>query len=321
MLDEPTRSRFQSQAAMLANRVKKRLKHLHKRFAREGIDVFRLYDGDIPEIRAAVDWYAGHLVLAEYMRRQSVPEWLPMMGSAVGSALGVPEENVHLKNRWTGCRQGKRYERLARTDRKIAVRERDLRFWVNLWDFVDTGLFADHRDTRQLVRAAAGGTDVLKLYCYTGTFSCYAARGGARSTVSVDRSRTALDWARENMALNGIALDVHRLVPSGTLAFLETAQREGGRFDLAVVDPPSYSTTRDGRRDFDIDRDHPALLTAVLRVMRPQGVVFFSTNHQNFTPRLETLALSGGEEITAFTIPEDYRQKTKRIHRCWKLVV
>lgn len=319
MLDEKLRDRFEQQGEMLANRVKKRFKHLHKRFARENIDVFRLYDGDIPEIRAAVDWYAGHLVVAEYVRRQSVPEWLPIMGAAVARGLAVPADKVHLKNRQTGKKGGKRYERLARTDQKIAVNERDFKFYVNLNDYVDTGLFSDHRDTRQMVRDMAAGRDFLNLYCYTGTFSCYAARGGARTTVSVDRSRTALDWARQNMGLNMIPEEGHQLVQSGTLAYLEDARAAGRTFDLAVVDPPSYSTDRAGNRDFDIARDHPRLLAAVLKVMRLGGILFFSTNHQGFELRREDFAFSQAEEITARTIPEDYRCKHKTIHRCWRL--
>ena len=181
-------ARFAQQAEMLANRVKKRFKHLYKRFARQQIDVFRLYDGDIPEIRAAVDWYAGHLVIAEYMRRQSVPEWLPLMGAAVAGALDVPPDKVHLKSRWAGKQEGKRYERLARTDQRMAVKEGALRFYVNLNDYVDTGLFADHRHTRQMVREMAADKDFLNIYCYTGAFSCYAARGGARGRSAPARS-------------------------------------------------------------------------------------------------------------------------------------
>lgn len=319
MLDESTIAKFEQQAEMLANRVKKRFKHLHKRFARQQIDVFRLYDGDIPEIRAAVDWYAGHLVIAEYMRRQSVPEWLPLMGAAVARALDVPPDRVHLKARWAGKQEGKRYERLARTDQRMVVKEGDLRFYVNLRDYVDTGLFGDHRHTRQLVREMAAGKAFLNLYCYTGSFSCYAARGGARTTVSVDRSQTAIDWARENMTLNGIPEEGNTLVQSGSLAYLAQAQKEGLTFDLAVVDPPSYSTDREGKRDFDIARDHPVLLGAVIKVLRPGAALFFSTNHQNFNLRREDLPPVHAEEITAQTIPEDFRRKNKSIHRCWRI--
>ncbi|MDJ0722957.1 MAG: class I SAM-dependent methyltransferase [Desulfobacterales bacterium] len=313
--------RFERQAQMLANRVRKRFQHLRKRFARRNIEVFRLYDWDIPEIRAVVDWYDGHLVIGEYTRKQTVPEWLPMMGRAVAGALGVPGGKVHLKARRAGRQDGRRYERIDHTDRKIIVNERDLRFFVNPYDFVDTGLFSDHRDTRQMVREMAAGCDFLNLYSYTAAFTCYAAKGGARSTLSVDRAETAIRWARQNLELNAIPLGSHTLVQMHALDFLTKARKGGYRYDLAVVDPPSYSTTRVDGEQFDVSRDHPRLLEAVIAVMRPGGTVFFSTNHQNFHPRLTGLELRKMVEITSQTIPEDFRRKRAPIHRCWRLTV
>lgn len=309
------------QAEMLANKVRKRFKHLHKRFARQNIEVFRLYDWDIPEIRAVVDWYAGHLVIGEYTRMQTTPQWLPAMGAAVARALQVPPENVHLKERIYGKSGGKRYQRIDYTDRLIPVRERDLKFYVNPWDYVDTGLFCDHRNTRQMVRELSAGKDFLNLFCYTGTFSCYAARGGARSTVSVDRSKTAIAWARQNMNLNDIGMSGHSLVQAHTVDYLEKAKRRSQRFDLAVVDPPSFYTIRNTQEAFDIDADHPELLSSVVALMRAGAVIFFSTNHQAFTPRMEDLNVSDILEITSQTIPEDYLNKRKTIHRCWKITV
>jgi 23S rRNA G2069 N7-methylase RlmK/C1962 C5-methylase RlmI len=325
MTDETLPQKYRHQAEMLGNRVKKRFRHLHKRYARQKISVFRLYDWDIPEIRAVVDWYDGHLVVAEYTRRQSTPEWLSEMGAAAARVLGVPPEKCHLKQRFTGGGEGLRYKRLDTTNERLVVSEGDMLFYVNLNDYVDTGLFSDHRKTRQMVREMAAGRDFLNLYCYTGTFSCYAARGGARSTVSVDRSDTAIRWARENMALNGIPEAGNTLVQADTFAFLERAGRESLRFDLAVVDPPSFSTSRDGRQNldgsFDVSADHPTLLNAVIQLMRTGGVIFFSTNHQGFEPRMHGINAAGVEEITARTIPEDYASKRKKIHRCWRIVV
>ncbi len=306
---------------MLANRVKKRFLHLHKRLARQNIEVFRLYDWDIPEIRAVVDWYAGHLVVGEYMRRQSVPDWLPMMAAAVAEALDVAPEKVHLKRRRAGKLEGKRYERIARTEEKIVVCERDLKFYVNPADYIDTGLFSDHRNTRQMVRESASDKDFLNLFCYTAAFTCAAAKGGARSTVSVDRAETAIAWAKQNLALNGLLTDRNVLVHAHAGDYLSGARRKGLRFDLAVVDPPSYSTTRVRSDEFDVLRDHPQLLDSVAAVMRPGAEVYFSTNHQRFEPDLDRLAVSEIREITAQTIPEDYRSKKKTIHRCWKMVV
>lgn len=310
------------QAQMLANRVKKRFDQLRRPFARQSIEVFRLYDWDIPEIRAVVDWYAGHLVVGEYMRRQSTAAWLPAMGQAVAAALDVPMENVHLKQRIAGKPEGGRYARLNVSDKMIQVGERDLRFWVNLDDWVDTGLFADHRDTRQLIRQIAAGKDFLNLYGYTGTFCCYAAKGGARSTVSVDRSKTATRWARQNLALNGIDATTNSAVELDAFAFLKTLARKPQRFDLALVDPPSYSTTAASGDQFNVVTDHPLLLAAVLEVMRPGATVFFSTNHQDFTLCAQDLDVAGIEEITAATIPEDFARKRRPpIHRCWQIDV
>lgn len=310
---------FEHQGRMLANRVTKRFKHLRKRFARQNIEVFRLYDWDIPEIRAVVDWYDGHLVIGEYTRQQSLPNWLPAMGAAVAAALGVPTEKVHLKSRRAGRQGGRRYARIDHTDRKIIVSERDLRFFVNPYDFVDTGLFADHRNTRQMVRESAPGRRFLNLYCYTASFSCYAAKGGARSTLSVDRSSTAIRWARQNMALNEIPREANQLVQMPTFDFLAKARDGGYRYDLAVVDPPSFSTTRLDGEQFDVVRDHPRLLEAVIAVMQPGATVFFSTNHQNFEPRLTSLTIGKMDEITERTIPEDYARKRSPIHRCWRI--
>lgn len=326
-IDAEIRTKFHQQAEMLANRVKKRFKHLHKRFVRRNIEVFRLYDWDIPEIRAVVDWYAGDLVVGEYMRQQSVPEWLPMMGEAVSRALDVPTANLHLKQRRAGAQDGKRYERFDHSERKRIVAERDLRFYVNLSDFVDTGLFSDHRETRRMVREMAEGADFLNLYCYTATFSCYAAKGGARSTVSVDRAETVLAWARDNMDLNGIPVENNEMVQADTFDFLKRAKRDGRAFDLAVVDPPSYSTTQSRNAAFDILNDHPRLLAETLAVMKPGGVIFFSTNHQDFHPRFEELPnmvsadIVEIREITDATVPEDYARKRQPIHRCWRMTV
>lgn len=319
--DAKRAAKLENQARMLADKVKKTYTHLRRRFTRQNIDVYRLYDWDIPEIRAVVDWYAGHLVIGEYTRTQSTPEWLPRMGAAVAEAMGVPPENVHLKERRAGKQDGRRYVRLNTTDQKILVCERDLKFYVNPWDYIDTGLFSDHRNTRQMVREMAAEKDFLNLYCYTATFSCYAAKGGARSTTSVDRSETAITWARENMAANDIPEVGNTLVQADIFDFLKQAARRDQRYDLAVVDPPSYSTTRSRNASFDILTDHPELLAMVVAVMRPGSLIFFSTNHQDFHPRMAALDVREVKEITARTIPEDYVRKSRTIHRCWRIEV
>ncbi|MBI5023969.1 MAG: class I SAM-dependent methyltransferase [Candidatus Omnitrophica bacterium] len=315
-------------AEILANRVRHRFRHLSRRFKRENIDCFRLYDWDIPEVRAVVDWYAGHVVVAEYERLQTGPDWLPKMAAAVAQALGVPPEKTHTRRRRTNTKEGPRYGKMDFRKERFKVRERDLSFRVNLDDYLDTGLFSDHRDTRVIVRNLAAGKDFLNLYAYTGAFTCAAAAGGAKTTVSVDRSLNYISWAKDNLELNGLWGPQHTLVQSDVNKFLTQAQRERRRFTLAFVDPPSFFFSArggpaSGGKDirmgaaFDINRDHPQLLQNVLKVMAPGSVVFFSTNHQRFEPRLEGLAVKDLVELTPKTIPEDYRNR--RVHRCWQM--
>jgi len=307
------------QAEMLANKVKKRYQHLRKRYAKQNLEVFRLYDWDIPDIRAVVDWYGGHLIIGEYSRKQSTTDWLPLMGTAVANVLNVPKEKLHLKIRKSGIKDGTRYKRINNTNLKIPMWERELQFYINPSDYVDTGLFSDHRNTRERVGKMVKGKDFLNLYCYTGAFTCYAARGGARSTLSVDRSETAINWAKENLALNKLTDPRHTLVQEDTLDFLAKAKWRNLSFDLAVVDPPSYSTTKVTDKHFDIAREYPTLLNGVFELMRPGGTLFFSTNHQNFDMEPNRLNVTDITEITDTTIPEDYLTKRKKIHRCWEI--
>ena len=305
-------------AELLANRVRSRFRHFSRKYRRENIDCFRLYDWDIPEVRAVVDWYAGRVVVAEYERLQTGPEWLLQMAAAVAEALNVPSQWTFAKRRHTGTSGKPRYSPLDSKQERFEVRERDLRFWVNLNDFLDTGLFSDHRDTRVIVGKMAAGKDFLNLFAYTGAFTCAAALGGAKSTVNVDRSATYLKWAKDNLGLNGFKGPQHLLIQSDVEKFLVQAHREGRRFSLAFVDPPSFFQDEKNEVSFDINRDHPQLIQNVLRVMAPGSTVFFSTNHQRFEPQFDGLNVRDLIELTPKTIPEDYRNR--QIHRCWRMI-
>lgn len=293
---------------MLANRVRKTFRRLHGTFERQSIGAFRLYDRDIPEIRAVVDWYEGHVVVGEYTRQQTagLPGYLDALAKAAGEAAGAT--HVHVKRRRTRPREGERYERLEElTGERIPVRERDLRFLCNLDDYLDTGLFNDHRETRALVRAESQGRHVLNLYGYTGSFTCAAAKGGALSTTTVDVSSTYLRWAGDNLKLNALEGPQHALHRGDAREYLRTTR---DRFGLCVLDPPSFS---DG--GFDIQKDHPKLVEAALAVLEPGGVLWFSTNHQRFEPHLPAAAV----EMTARTVPADYRNRTA--HRSFRIVL
>jgi 23S rRNA (cytosine1962-C5)-methyltransferase len=302
-------------AEILANRVRNRFRHLSKKFKKQNIDCFRLYDRDIPEVRAVVDWYAGHVVIGEYERIQTGPDWLPQMAQAVAQALDVPLEKMHIKRRHTATVGKPRYAKMASKGERFEVNERNLRFWVNLDDFLDTGLFSDHRDTRVMISKLAAGKDFLNLFAYTGAFTCAAAAGGAKTTVTVDRSATYLKWAKDNLELNKLWGAQHLLIQSDAAKYLEAIHLKGRRFTLAFVDPPSFFQDEQNEMSFDINRDHPDLIKSVLKVMEPGSLVFFSTNHQRFTPQFLGLPVRDLKELTPKTIPEDYRNEN--IHRCW----
>lgn len=296
--------KLEQQAEMLANRLRKNFRKLRPRFEQRNVGAFRIYDRDIPEIRAAVDWYEGHLVVAEYAREQtSGMPWLETMARAAGEALQVPPDRVHLRKR----RSGERYEPLARTGARIEAREGDLKFLVNLDDYLDTGLFTDHRETRARVRAEARGKSFLNLFAYTGSFTCAALKGGAISATTVDASRAYLDWARDNLALN--QLEPGELSCSAVDAFLQHAGAR--RWQLCVLDPPSFSDK--GGKVFDVQRDHRALIEKTLALLEPAGVLWFSTNHQRFAPQLDGLRFSEED-----TVPEDYRNRAA--HRAFRIV-
>jgi len=317
-----TEADLERQLEMIANRAKKTFKKLKKKFDKENIEVFRIYDWDIPEIRMVIDWYAGHLVVGEYQREQteSVRDWLPRMAQSAAQALSVDAENVHLKIRTTGHNEsGARYERISKKAQRLTVKERSLKFYVNLDDYIDTGLFSDHRDTRALIQSESADSRFLNLYAYTGAFTCAAVAGGARESSSVDLSNNYLGWAEDNFALNDLPNGPHVFVKSDCLEYIQKMKSQGRKWDLCVLDPPSFSTKHGEQGRFDIRQDHPQLIKSVMTVMEPGGVIYFSTNHQRFEPEFSKFATSKIEEITEATMPIDYRNK--HIHRCWRIIV
>jgi len=304
---------------MLANRVRKNDRHLRKWARREGIDCYRVYDRDIPEVPIAVDRYGDHLYVAQYRSphkpHTEQPEWLDAMVAAAAEALDVDRARTHVKVR----ERTRERDKYADTGRRLTVREGGHRFYVNLDDYLDTGLFLDHRITRARVAAEASGTRFLNLFCYTGSFTVYAAAAGARSSLSVDTSQVYLDWARDNLALNDCERTEHELLRADVLAFLDDPAHRTRTFDLAVLDPPTFSHGKKMHGVLDLQRDHGELVAKTLRLLRVGGVLYFSTNARKF--ELDERALRDAdakiEDITAQTIPPDFRDG--RIHRCWRI--
>ena len=309
------------QAEMFANRLAKNAKHLRKWAKSAGIECFRIYDRDIPELPFAVDLYADRAHLQAYskplMAGRAQHLWLAAMHEAAAQALGFPLKNVVLKQR-QGQRPEEQYRKLAASAQDFVVAEGGHRFIVNLADHLDTGLFLDHRQTRALVASLARGRRVLNLFCYTGSFSVYAAANQAASTTSVDLSKTYLDWARRNFELNGLDFGRNRLVQADVLRFLAEESASRDRYDLIILDPPSFSNSKRMQGVLDVQRDHVALIRGCLCLLAPGGDLLFSTNLRSFRLDADALADVPMTEISAQTVPPDFRNR--RIHRCWRIM-
>ena len=311
---------------MLANRLTKNLKHLGRWARREGIDCYRLYDADIPEYALAVDLYRGEQLwvhVQEYAPPRSVDaeQAKGRLREALGvipGVLDVPPEQVFFKRRQR--QKGReQYEKLGQRAEFMEVTESGLHLLVNFTDYLDTGLFLDHRPTRDLIRRLAGGGRFLNLFAYTGTASVYAAAGGAASTTSVDLSRTYLDWARRNLALNGFEGPDHALIQADCLDWLEQqSRRPTRRYNLIFLDPPTFSTSKRMRGTLDIQRDHAELIRTAMALLEPGGVLLFSNNFRRFKLDREALAGLAIEDIGAATIPKDFA-RSPRIHNCWRI--
>lgn len=302
-----------------ANRLRKNLKRLGKWAKRNGVTCYRVYDADIPEYAAAIDLYGDHVHIQEYEAPKDVPEDVAAsrLGEILADApavLGVPGEHVFLKQRRR--QRGKaQYERQGKEGHVIEVQEGGLRFLVNLSDYLDTGLFLDHRLTRARIYELAKGRRFLNLFAYTGTATVHAAAGGAKSTTTVDLSNTYLDWAERNLVLNGMADSRQELVRADVLAWLEQTQ---GRWDLIFVDPPTFSNSKAMSQTWDVQRDHARLLDLVMARLSPEGIAIFSTNARKFRLDAGLSQRYDVVDVTTKTIPEDFRRRPN-IHRCYEL--
>jgi 23S rRNA (guanine2445-N2)-methyltransferase / 23S rRNA (guanine2069-N7)-methyltransferase len=314
-------------AEMFANRLRKNLKKLGTWAKRHDITCYRLYDADMPEYAVAIDLYQGAqrwVHVQEYQAPKEIEAAkaearLQEALSAIPQVLEISSEQLFLKvrRRQKGAAQ---YEKLAEEKQLHEVSEGGLRFLVNFSDYLDTGLFLDHRLTRALLRDLARGRHFLNLFAYTGTATVYAAAGAAASTTTVDMSRTYLDWARKNLALNGFSDARHHYIQADCLEWVKEVGKEKMRYGLIFLDPPSFSNSARMDTSFDVQRDHAALLAATARLLAPDGVLIFSNNLRSF--KMDHQALPGLhiEDITRATIPEDFA-RNPRIHNCWKITV
>ena len=310
-------------AQMFANRLRKNLQRLDPWAEREHIDCFRVYDADMPEYAFAIDLYgrgARHAYVQEYappktVNQESARERRREALAVLPEVLGVPPAQIHSRVR-KPQKGAEQYEKREAVAERHAVSEGGLKFWVNFRDYLDTGLFLDHRIVRGMLRSWAKDADFLNLFCYTGSATVYAAAGGARSTTGVDLSNTYLDWAHENLLLNGFSGNNHELYRADCLAWLEEQESRGPRFDLIFLDPPTFSNSKRMDGVLDVQRDHAGMIRRSLKLLRPAGRLVFSTNYTRFKLDTDALADLDIEDISAATIPKDF-ERHARIHRCF----
>ena len=302
-----------------ANRLRKNLKKFEKWAKQEGIECYRLYDADLPEYNVAVDRYADWVVVQEYAPPKTIDaqkarqRMLDVIAATI-AVLGISPNKLVLKTRER--QKGKnQYQKMGEKGDFLEVGEYNARLWVNLTDYLDTGLFLDHRIARRMLGQMSKGKDFLNLFSYTGSASVHAGLGGARSTTTVDMSRTYLEWAERNLRLNGLTGRQHRLLQADVLGWLRDTDEQ---FDLIFIDPPTFSNSKRMEDSFDVQRDHLRLMTDLKRLLRKGGTIMFSNNKRGFRMDHDGLAELGlkAQEISQKTLSQDFA-RNRQIHNCW----
>jgi 23S rRNA (guanine2445-N2)-methyltransferase / 23S rRNA (guanine2069-N7)-methyltransferase len=315
----PVQEEVEVEAQHFANRLRKNFQHLLPWAQKEAVSCFRVYDADMPEYNMAIDMYEKWVHVQEYAPPKDID---PGKASkrftsalrAIEQVLGVRRNQVLIKVR-RPQKDGAQYQKQGERGKFYEVREGPCRLLVNLTDYLDTGLFLDHRPTREMIRHAADGKHVLNLFGYTGSATVHAAMGGARTTTTVDLSPVYLDWAASNLALNGLSQSAHELVKADCMQWLLKERRQ---FDLIFADPPTFSNSKRTTTVFDAQRDHVELISRAARRLAPGGTLIFSTNYRKFELDERIKNWYRLEDITAQTIPPDFA-RSKRIHRCWRI--
>lgn len=308
-------------ADMFENRLKKNAKHIAKWARNNTITCYRVYDADIPQYSFAVDIYENWVHVQEYEPPKTIDAVKALRRlddaiSVISDVLDVDTNNIVLKTRkrQSGSDQ---YVRQDDKNRFITVNEFGLKFRVNLYDYLDTGLFLDHRKVRQLIHKYSNGKSFLNLFAYTGAATVYAAAGGARSTTTVDMSNTYIEWAQENLRLNKIKGNKHQFIRADCMQWLWDAKREGRSYKLIFLDPPTFSNSKKMTQTLDINRDHVDLINLAMKLLEEGGLLIFSCNAKNFQLDEGKLNDYTIENLTKLTTSEDFKRKP--LHRCWCL--
>jgi 23S rRNA (cytosine1962-C5)-methyltransferase len=312
---------------MFKNRLSKVFKHIGKQAKRLGVSCYRVYDHDLPEFPLCIEFYGDKLYVAEYKRRHGMSEeehdeWMEGTLEVIREVLLVEKENIFLKLRQRKPGRLGQYQKFDAIQHEFVVEENGLEFIVNLSDYLDTGLFLDHRLTRQRVREEAKDKKVLNLFAYTGSFSVYAAAGGASEVTTVDLSKTYLSWAEKNYQLNGfqvnrsLSMGGGKFIHADVLQYLKELAAD--QFDLIIMDPPTFSNSKRMDDFLDIQRDHSSLINDCLRTLKHGGILYFSTNSRKFVLDKEKINTESIKDITKATTPFDFEGKLFRY--CFRIV-
>ncbi|MDH5471305.1 MAG: bifunctional 23S rRNA (guanine(2069)-N(7))-methyltransferase RlmK/23S rRNA (guanine(2445)-N(2))-methyltransferase RlmL [Gammaproteobacteria bacterium] len=307
---------------MFANRLTKNYKHLSKWAKRNNIECYRVYDADLPEFSAAIDIYVDWVHVQEYEAPATIDirkarQRLNNIMSVIPDVLKINESHIILKTRrqQKGIKQ---YEKQSDQKHFHVIHENELEFYINLEDYLDTGLFLDHRLTREMIRTMSKDKDVLNLFAYTGSVSIYAAAGGARSVTTVDMSNTYLDWARRNFKLNRLNGDHYHFIKADCIKWLIDEKNSANKYDLIFLDPPTFSNSKSMENNFDVQKDHVFLIYSAMKLLNRNGSLIFSNNFRKFRLDQSLLNEFDVEDISLKTIPEDFKRNQK-IHNCWKI--
>jgi len=305
---------------MFRNRLTKVFRHLKKGAANEGVTCYRIYDHDLPQFPFILEIYEDRLYVSEYKRRHNLSEeehesWLHACKIVMSEVLKVSIENIFIKTRQRKEGRLGQYQKVDEIKNEFIVEENGLKFIINLSDYLDTGLFLDHRITRRIVKNSVDGKKVLNLFSYTGSFSVYAAAGNALQITSVDLSKTYLSWCERNIQLNFPHFKNHQTLHADVKQYLKELPDES--FDVIIMDPPTFSNSKRMNDILDIQQDHASLINECLRILNKNGVLFFSTNYTKFKLESNKIKTIEIKDITKATTPFDFAGKLNR--QCFKI--
>jgi 23S rRNA (cytosine1962-C5)-methyltransferase len=301
---------------MFENRLRKVYKHFAKIARKQNIACFRFYDHDMPEFPFVIENYNGAIHAAEYKRRHSMEEeehesWLTACKLIISKVTEVEPALIFIKVRQRKEGKEGQYQKMDTAKQERIIQENGLNFIINLTDYLDTGIFLDHRITRQMVREEAKGKRVLNLFCYTGSFSVYAAQGGAKSVTSVDLSKTYINWAKRNLQFNKLFdAQKHEMIQGDVMQVINDLPKD--TFDIIICDPPTFSNSKRMEDHFDVQRDHVILLKKLLKACTEEGKIYFSNNYRGFSLDRDALPASIVKDISAATTPFDFQGKLHR---------